>query len=86
MLMIQISVTIKEQDYLASELSNIEKCVSEIKVWMECNILKLTDIKTEFIVFKSRCNCQDIYRTEIGDTEVHIRKLEYTYYIYILHI
>ena len=47
----QLYITIKKQD----KLSDIEQCVSEIKLWMNRNMLKLNDDKTEFIVF---------YRTE----------------------
>ena len=52
----QIYITIKNQDCLASKLSDMERCVSDIKVWMKCNMLKLNDYKTEFIVFKSKHN------------------------------
>ena len=48
----QIYITIKKQDCFAGKLSDMERCVSEIKVWMQCNMLKLNDDKTEFIVFK----------------------------------
>ena len=44
------------QDCFANKLSDMERCVSEIKVWMKCNMLKLNDDKTEFIVFKSKHN------------------------------
>ena len=44
----QIYITIKKQDCFADNLSD----VSEIKLWMECNMLKLNDDKTELAVSK----------------------------------
>ena len=35
-------------------LARIELCVSEIREWMNQNMLKLNDDKTELIVFKSK--------------------------------
>ena len=48
MLMIHISIS---QYCFAIKLSDIELCVPEIKVWTKCNMLKLKDDKTEFIVY-----------------------------------
>ena len=48
----QIYITIKKQDCFGDKLSDVEECVSEIKLWMEHNMLKLNDDKTEFTVFK----------------------------------
>ena len=56
MLMAHNTITIKKQDHFADKLSDIEQCVSEIKLWMNHNMLKLNDDKTEFIVFKSEHN------------------------------
>ena len=47
-------------------------CVSEIREWMNQNMLKLNDDKTELIVFTSRYK-QDLYNDlsiTIGDTVV----------------
>ena len=41
-------------------LARIELCVSEIRVWMNQNMLKLNDDKTELIVFTSKYK-QDLY-------------------------
>ena len=41
-------------------LAHIELCVSEIREWMNQNMFKLNDDKTEFIVFTSKYN-QDVY-------------------------
>ena len=35
-------------------LAHIELCVSEIREWMNQNMLKLNDDKTELIVFTSK--------------------------------
>ena len=37
-------------------LARIELCVSEIREWMNQNMLKLNDDRTVFIVFTSKCN------------------------------
>ena len=37
-------------------VTDIENCMSEIKLWMECNMLKLNGDKTEFLVLKSKDN------------------------------
>ena len=54
------------------DLARIELCVSEIREWMNPNMLKLNDDKTELIVFTSKYK-QDIYNDlniTIGDTVV----------------
>ena len=53
-------------------LARIELCVSEIREWMNRNMLKLNDDKTELIVFASKYK-QDLYNDlsiKIGDTVV----------------
>ena len=53
-------------------LARIELCVSEIREWMNQNILKLNDNKTELIVFTSKYK-QDLYNDlsiTIGGTVV----------------
>ena len=53
-------------------LARIERCVSEIREWMNQNMLKLNDDKTELIVFTSKYK-QDLYNDlsiTIGDTVV----------------
>ena len=53
-------------------LARIELCVSEIREWMNQNMLKLNDDKTELIVFTSKYK-QDVYNDlsiTIGDTVV----------------
>ena len=54
-------------------LARIQLCVSEIREWMNQNMLKLNDDKTELIVFTSKYK-QDLYNDlsiTIGDTVVH---------------
>ena len=53
-------------------LARIELCVSEIREWINQNMLKLNDDKTELIVFASKYK-QDLYNDlsiTIGDTVV----------------
>ena len=53
-------------------LARIELCVSEIREWMNQNMLKLNDGKTELIVFTSKYK-HDLYNDlsiAIGDTVV----------------
>ena len=54
----QIYITVKKQDCFADKLSDVEDCVSKIKLWMERNMLKLNDDNTELIVFKSNRNVE----------------------------
>ena len=46
MLMTHNYNTIEKQDSFADKLFNIEQYVSEIKVWMNYNMVKLNDDKT----------------------------------------
>ena len=41
-------------------LSKLNNCISDIKVWMIKNILKINDSKTEFIVFRTPQAKQDL--------------------------
>ena len=53
-------------------LARIQLCVSEIREWMNQNMLKLNDDKTELIVFTSKYK-QDLYNDlsiMVGDTVV----------------
>ena len=53
-------------------LARIQLCVSEIREWMNQNMLKLNDDNTELIVFTSKYK-QDLYNDlsiTIGDTVV----------------
>ena len=47
----QAYTIIKPTDNFDATASTIESCVSEIKIWMNSNLLKLNDDKFEFIIF-----------------------------------
>ena len=50
----QYYLKIQEKDNWASTSSKIESCINEISEWMNHNLLKLNQEKTEFIIFKPR--------------------------------
>lgn len=70
----QLYITIKKKDSFTDKLSDIESCVSEIKLWMERNMLKLNDDKTEFIVFKSKHNTSSFAEAnfQVGGAAVEV--------------
>ena len=48
----QIYITVKpHQEDIDAAVESIEQCVTEIRIWMKTNSLKLNDSKTEVIVF-----------------------------------
>ena len=50
----QIYITVKpHQEDIDAAVESIEQCVTEIRIWMKTNYLKLNDSKTEVIVFGS---------------------------------
>lgn len=53
-------------------LENLESCISSIKSWMQVNMLKLNDGKTEFIVFASRHSLSTLDKVplHIGSVEI----------------
>ena len=51
----------------ASALSNLEKCVNEIRGWMYTNKLKLNDNKSEFVVLGSHAQAN---KTSLGSVVV----------------
>ena len=69
----QLYMTIGDSNYdWRDGLVRIELCVSEIREWMNQNMLKLNDDKTELIVFTSKYK-QDLYNDlsiTIGGTVV----------------
>ena len=60
--------------YVTIKLSDIEQCVSEIKVWMDHNMPKLNDDETELIVLKSKHNVNTFVQqnVQVGGTKVGI--------------
>ena len=69
MLVIHNYITIKKQDCLAVKLSDLEKFVSEIKVWMNRNMLNFK-LRRETIVFKSKRNVNTFaeQKVQLGGT------------------
>ena len=43
-------------DCFADKLADVQDCVSEIELWMECNMLKLDDDKLEFAIYRPKRN------------------------------
>ena len=37
-----------------NDISNIQRCIEDIRIWMKKNSLKLHDVKTEVFLFGSR--------------------------------
>ena len=78
----QIYFTLKPSpDNWSDAITRMENCVSEVKAWMELNLLKLNDDKTELIVFTPKHHkhlCSGVNVT-IGGCKVepatHVRNL-----------
>ena len=69
-------------------LTRIQLCVSETREWMNQNMLKLNDDKTELIVFTSKYK-QDLYNDlsiTIGDTVMDCQHVSYTSKTYRFHL
>ena len=65
------------QLYLSIKPSNIndlvfslEKCISEVKDWMNTNKLKLNDEKTEVVLINPKNYDVDISSLKIGDEDI----------------
>jgi hypothetical protein len=41
-------------EYQQSSLSSLENCISDVRIWMKNNMLKLNDDKTELLVFSTK--------------------------------
>ena len=65
----QLYISFKCNNPLAS-LPKLNNCISDIRVWMIKNKLKINDSKTEFIVFRSPQAKQDLSRLSVyvGDS------------------
>ena len=55
-----------DQDSIQCALSKLSACITEIKLWMTSNMLKLNDSKTEFFIATSSHNKQKL-------TPVHLQ-------------
>ena len=53
-------------------LGKLQKCVSNLRTWMNAQILKLNDNKTEFIIFCSAHKWKKVKTTTIFIGEEHI--------------
>lgn len=53
-------------------LERLEKCIEEIRVWMNKNFLKLNEDKTEFIIFGTKTNIAKVsgWTVTVGDVEI----------------
>ena len=49
----QVYVSFNPKSCVKDTINNIEACILAIKRWMQANLLKLNDDKTEFIIFGS---------------------------------
>ena len=50
----QIYIEFKSTECLDAELITLQKCIAEIKTWMDRNFLRLNSDKTEFILFTKK--------------------------------
>ena len=67
----QLYISFKCKDPLES-LTGLNMCISDIRVWMIKNKLKINDSKTEFIIFRSpllKQNLSDL-SVSVGDMQV----------------
>ena len=67
----QLSIWFKCNNPLAS-LAKLTNCISDVRVWMIKNKLKINDSKNEFIVFRSPLAKQDLSRLSVyvGDSMI----------------
>lgn len=57
---------------VSASIANLEKCIEQIKIWMQLNFLKLNDSKTEYIIFGSSYShkiCPDIV-VKVGNSVI----------------
>ena len=61
-----------DKDSVAAQKSKLEQCIRDIKDWSTCNLLKLNDSKTEFMVVGSRYarSVPDIHSLAVGEIMV----------------
>ena len=71
----QIYITVKpHQEDNDAAVESMEQCVTEIRIWMKTNPLKLNDSKTEVIVFGSAQQLKKItlQALRVGDCVVRV--------------
>ena len=59
----------------SSVLSKLQRCISDLRTWMNANRLKLNDSKTEFIIFGSSPNLKKVKTNTISIGQEHITAL-----------
>ena len=61
-----------EQADVDTALQRIETCIDDIRTWMNQNVLKLNDSKTEFMVLGSEAQIEkvDIEHIRVGDSYI----------------
>ena len=65
----QLYISFKCKDQLES-LTKLNMCISDIRVWMIKNKLKINDSKTEFIIFRSPLQNLSDLSISVGDSQV----------------
>ena len=63
------SLTLLKSEHV---LEHPEKCIEEIRVWMNRNYLKLNGEKTEFVIFGTKSNVDKVtgWSVTVGDAEI----------------
>ena len=69
----------RHQEY--KTMCDLSHCVSEIKTWMDHNRIKMSDSKTEFILFGSRKQLEKCITTELDINGNSIPRSECIHYL-----
>ena len=67
----QLYISLKCKDPLES-LTTLNMCISDIRMWMIKNKLKINDSKTEFIIFRS-----PLLKKKMSDLSVSVGDMQY---------
>ena len=61
-----------ESDSFYCARTKLEHCIADIKMWMNCNFLKLNDSKTEMLIIGSRYNLKNVSQVsiDVGDDQI----------------
>ena len=71
----QLYISFKCKDPLES-LTKLNMCISDIRVWMIKNKLKINDSKTEFIIFQSPLLKQNLSDLSVRVGDLHLLRCE----------
>lgn len=68
----QLYVSFNPRSDVTNVFRNIEHCISSVKSWMQTNLLKLNDSKTEYIYICSKyfSEFKPVYGIHVGDSEI----------------